>query len=50
VAFYEVKKGNVEKALDFIYRYEGEFAGIEGFSDEIETLLGIEEIAGLPSK
>ena len=46
VAFYEVEKGNIEEALNFIYQYEGEFAGIEGFSDEIEVLLTMEEFTG----
>jgi hypothetical protein len=44
VAIYEVKKGKVADALNFVYRYEFEFAGIEGYSNEIETLLTAEEM------
>ncbi len=46
-AIYEVKKENVTEALNFIYRYEGEFGGIEGYSNDIETLLTIKEFAGM---
>ena len=45
VAVYGVEKGKVADALNFIYRYEGEFAGIEGYSNDIETLLEMEELA-----
>ena len=47
VAVYEVEKGNVADALNFVYRYEGAFAGIEGYSNEIETLLGMDELTGV---
>ena len=47
VAIYGVKKGTVADALNFVYRYESEFAGIEGFSNEIETFLTIKEIPSL---
>ena len=43
VAFYEVEKGHIAEALNFIYKYEGEFAGVTGFSDEIEVLMTMEE-------
>ena len=39
VAIYEVEKGKISDALNFVYRYELEFAGIEGYSNEIETPL-----------
>ena len=44
VAVYEIEKGNVEDALNFVYRYEGEFAGIESYSNDIEILLEMEEL------
>jgi len=44
VAVYEVEKGKVADALHFVWRYEGEFVGIEGYSNEIETLLTPEDI------
>jgi hypothetical protein len=44
VAVYKIEKGNVADALNFVYRYEGEFAGIEGYSNDIETLLEMEEL------
>ena len=47
VAVYEVEKENVADALNFVYRYEGEFAGIEGYSNDIETLLAVEELTGV---
>jgi hypothetical protein len=47
VAIYEVVKGNMSDALNFVYRYEGEFAGIKGYLNEIETLLGLEEMSGI---
>ena len=47
VAVYEVEKEKESDALSFIYRYETEFAGIEGYSNEIETLLTIEEMPSL---
>ena len=47
VAVYEVEKGSLEEALNFVYRYEGEFAGIEGYSNDIETLLGMDELTGV---
>jgi len=45
VAVYEVEKGRIAEALNFVYRYEGEFAGIEGYSNDIETLLEMEELS-----
>jgi hypothetical protein len=45
VAVYDVEKEKVADALSFVYRYELEFAGIEGYSNEIETLLTTEEIS-----
>ena len=47
IGIYEVKKGKVADALGFVYRYELEFAGIEGYSNEIETLLTTEEMPSL---
>ena len=47
VAVYEVEKGKESDALSFVYRYESEFAGIVGYSNEIETLLTIEEMAAM---
>jgi hypothetical protein len=47
VAVYKVEKGSVVDALNFIYRYEGEFAGIKGYSNDIETLLEMEELSGV---
>ncbi len=47
VAIYDVKKGKVADALNFVYRYELEFAGIEGYTNEIETLLTVEEMPSL---
>jgi len=43
VAIYDVEKEKISDALSFVYRYELEFAGIEGYSNEIETLLTAEE-------
>jgi len=43
VAIYDVEK-KISDALSFVYRYELEFAGIEGYSNEIETLLTPEEM------
>jgi hypothetical protein len=47
VAIYEVKKGKISDALNFVYRYELEYAGIEGYSNEIETLLAAEEMPSM---
>ena len=47
VAVYEVEKEKIADALNFVYRYEGEFAGIEGYSNDIETLLEMEELTGV---
>ena len=47
VAVYEVGKGRIADGLNFVYRYEGEFAGIEGYSNDIETLLEMEELTGV---
>jgi len=47
VAVYDVEKEKVSDALNFVYRYELEFASIEGYSNEIETLLTVEELASL---
>ena len=47
VAIYEVKKVNVTDALNFVYRYELEFIKIEGYSNEIETLLTAEEMPSM---
>jgi len=47
VAVYEVAKEKIADALNFVYRYEGEFARIEGYSNDIETLLEIEELTGV---
>ena len=47
VAVYEVDKGKVAETLNFVYRYEAEFGGIEGFSNDIQTLLTLEESAGM---
>ena len=47
VAVYEVEKGKIADALNFIYRYEGEFAGVEGYSNDIETLLEMDELTGV---
>ena len=47
VAVYEVEKGKIAEALNFIYRYESEFSGIEEYSNEIETLLEIDELTGV---
>ena len=44
VAIYDVEKEKISDALSFVYRYELEFAGIEGYSNEIETLLTAEEM------
>jgi len=44
VAIYDVEKEGISDALSFVYRYELEFAGIEGYSNEIETLLTAEEL------
>ena len=44
VAIYDVENEKVSDALSFVYRYELEFAGIEGYSNEIETLLTKEMI------
>lgn len=44
VAIYDVEKERISDALSFVYRYELEFAGIEGYSNEIETLLTAEEL------
>ena len=49
IAVYEVEKGKIAEALNFVYRYETEFAGIEGYSDDIETLLEMEELTGVAS-
>jgi hypothetical protein len=37
----------VVDVLNFVYQYELEFAGIEGYSNEIETLLTTEEMPSL---
>lgn len=47
VAVYEGTKEKIADALNFVYRYEGEFARIEGYSNEIETLLEMKELAGV---
>ena len=47
VAVYDVEKEKVSDALSFVYRYELEFAGIEGYSNEIETLLTAEEMPSM---
>ena len=47
VAIYKVEKEKIADALNFVYRYEGEFAGIEGYSNDIETLLEMEEFTGV---
>jgi hypothetical protein len=47
IAIYDVGKGKISDALSFVYRYELEFAGIEGYSNEIETLLTTEEMPSL---
>jgi len=44
VAIYDVENEKLSDALSFVYRYELEFAGIEGYSNEIETLLTKEMI------
>jgi hypothetical protein len=44
VAIYDVEKEKVSEVLSFVYRYEFEFAGIEGYSNEIETFLTFEEM------
>jgi hypothetical protein len=44
IAIYDVEKEKVSDALSFIYRYEFEFAGIEGYSNEIETFVTFEEM------
>ena len=44
VAVYEAEKEKIADALNFVYRYEGEFARIEGYSNDIETLLEMEEL------
>ena len=49
VAVYEVEKGNVTDALNFVYRYELEYAGIEGYSNNIESLLGLDDLTGILS-
>jgi hypothetical protein len=45
VAVYDVEKEKISDALSFVYRYELEFAGIEGYSNEIETLLTTDEMS-----
>ena len=47
VAIYDVEKEKNSDALSFVYRYELEFAGIEGYSNEIETLLTAEELPSM---
>ena len=49
VAVYKVEKANVADALNFVYRYEGEFAGIAGYSNDIETLLEMEDLTEVMS-
>jgi hypothetical protein len=49
VAVYKVEKGKIAEALNFIYRYEVEYGGIEGYSNDIETLLEIEDLTGVIS-
>ncbi|MCJ7630945.1 hypothetical protein MUP77_00895 [Candidatus Bathyarchaeota archaeon] len=44
MAIYDVKKDKISDALSFVYRYELEYAVIEGYSNEIETLLTAEEM------
>jgi len=44
VAIYDVEKEKLADALGFVYRWELEYAGIEGYSNEIETLLTKEEL------
>ncbi len=44
IAVYDVEKEKVSEALSFVYRYEFEFAGIDGYSNEIETFMTSEEI------
>jgi len=47
VAIYDVEKDKISDALSFVYRYELEFAGIDGYSNEIETLLTAEEMPSM---
>ena len=47
VAIYEVERGKVTEALHFVYEYEAEFASIEGYSNEIETFLTVDEFPSL---
>jgi hypothetical protein len=47
VAVYEIEEGSIADALNFVYRYEGEFARIEGYSNVIETLLELEDLTGV---
>ena len=49
VAVYKVEKGKIAEALNFIYRYEVEYGGIEGYSNDIETLLEMEDLTGVIS-
>lgn len=47
VGVFKVTKDKIADALNFVYRYEGEFARIEGYSNDIETLLEMEELTGV---
>jgi hypothetical protein len=47
IAIYNVEKGKVSDALSFVYRYDLEFSGIEGYSTEIETLLTTKEMPSM---
>jgi len=47
IAIYDVEKEKVPDALSFVYRWELEYAGIEGYSNEIETLLTAEEMPSI---
>ena len=49
VAVYDVENGNVANALNFIYRYELEYGGIADYSNDIETLLAIDDMTGILS-
>ena len=49
MAIYKVKRNKIAEALNYIYRYELEYGEIEGYSNDIETLLEMEDLAGIIS-
>ena len=49
MAIYKVTKNKIAEALNYIYRYELEYGEIEGYSNDIETLLEMEDLAGIIS-